>query len=82
MIHLMRRIGMNAFQTVLLPQLSAGEIQRLNHADMGMLSSDQIPLLPEIQGDRGVGTSHCRFKAESAPRGRLDRGNAQPPAME
>ena len=49
MIHLMRRIGMNAFQTVLLPQLSAGEIQRLNHADIAMLSSEQIPLLPEIQ---------------------------------
>ena len=48
-ITLMRHIGMNAFQTVLLPQLSPEEIKRLNHLDQSVLSEADIPVEREIE---------------------------------
>lgn len=46
-IYLMRHIGMKAFQTVLLPQLSSEEIKRLNH--MRSLENEKFPVQSEIE---------------------------------
>ena len=46
-IYLMRHIGMKAFQTVLLPQLSSEEIKRLNH--MRSLENEKLPVQLEIE---------------------------------
>jgi hypothetical protein len=48
-ILLMRLIGMSAFQTVLFPQMSREEIQRLNHLDLATLTSIGIAIEPEIE---------------------------------
>lgn len=48
-ISLMRHIGMNAFQTVLLPQVSALEIKRLNHLDLKSLSKENLFVEEEIK---------------------------------
>ncbi|MBI3965323.1 MAG: hypothetical protein HY329_06780 [Chloroflexi bacterium] len=41
-ITLMRHVGMRAFQTVLLPQVSPGEIKRLNHLSLDALRTEEI----------------------------------------
>jgi hypothetical protein len=48
-IFLMRYIGMNAFQTVLLPHLSAQEVKRLNHLDSRSLQSEKLTAAREIE---------------------------------
>jgi hypothetical protein len=47
-ISLMRHIGMNAFQTMLLPQISADEIKRLNHLDRSALAIGHLAVEAEI----------------------------------
>lgn len=48
-ISLMRHIGMNAFQTVLFPQMSKQEIKRLNHLDLTALVGEGLAVEPEIE---------------------------------
>ncbi len=49
-VSLMRHVGMRAFQTVLFPHLSAGEIARLNHMDLTAVpGSDRPAAEPEIE---------------------------------
>jgi hypothetical protein len=48
-IALMRRVGMLAFQTVLLPHRTPGEIQRLNHLDSATLGAQELPVEAEIE---------------------------------
>ena len=48
-IAVMRRVGMKAFQTVLLPRYSPEEIKRLNHLDLAALSAVGLPVLAEIE---------------------------------
>lgn len=48
-IALMRRVGMKAFQTVLLPRYSPEEIKRLNHLELPALSAAGLPVLEEIE---------------------------------
>jgi hypothetical protein len=47
-ISVMRHIGMNAFQTVLLPHVSALEIKRLNHLDLHSILSEHLAIEDEI----------------------------------
>ena len=46
---LMRHIGMNAFQTILFPQISPAEIKRLNHLDQLLLSDEKLNVKREIE---------------------------------
>ena len=46
---LMRHLGMNAFQTVLLPQLSGEQIKSLNHTRKEELSGRSLPVEWEIE---------------------------------
>jgi len=48
-ILLMRHLGMNAFQTVLLPHLSGEKIKHLNHLDPNALEDQHIPVTAEIE---------------------------------
>jgi hypothetical protein len=48
-IHLMRLIGMNAFHTVLLPQLSPQSIKDLNHANYDVISASNLDIDAEIE---------------------------------
>ncbi len=48
-ILLMRRVGMNAFQTVLLPQFSPQEIKRLNHLKPEEIEQNNLNIGLEIQ---------------------------------
>jgi hypothetical protein len=48
-ISLMRRVGMMAFQTVLLPQLAGPTIKRLNHLDARGLASESLPIRDEVE---------------------------------
>src|SRR5439155_6995762 len=48
-IILMRHIGMNAFQTALLPHFTPSEVQRLNHATLDQLAGENIRTEPELQ---------------------------------
>jgi hypothetical protein len=48
-IHLMRQIGMDAFQTLLLPQLDPREIKRLNHLDALLIGGENLPVENEIE---------------------------------
>lgn len=61
MIDVMRRLGMRAFQTVLLPALPASEIKRLNHTDISALRSHVLDLRGEVE----------RALAVSEPMGRI-----------
>ncbi len=49
MIDVMRRIGMNAFHTALLPSFSGDEIKRLNHTDINSLWQNAIDIPSEIE---------------------------------
>src|SRR5215213_1566391 len=48
MIHVMRQVGIDAFQTVLLPNLGRERIKLLNH-DLGALHAAHPDVLPEIE---------------------------------
>jgi hypothetical protein len=48
-IHLMRQLGMRAFQTVLLPHLGPGEVRRLNHLPLARLDGEGLPVEAEIE---------------------------------
>jgi hypothetical protein len=48
-VWLMRSIGMQAFQTVLLPERDPAEVQRLNHLPLQELRALRIPAGPEIE---------------------------------
>lgn len=48
-ISLMRRVGMAAFQTVLLPQLTGPAIKRLNHLDAPALAGESLPIRDEVE---------------------------------
>lgn len=47
-VHVMRHIGMNAFQTLLFPQLSPSEIKRINHLNLSEIQNEQLPVKDEI----------------------------------
>ena len=47
-VSLMRHLGMSAFQTVLFPHLTPGEIKRLNHLSLRELRSERIDVSREI----------------------------------
>lgn len=49
MVAVMRQIGMNAFQTVLLPGSTAAEIQRMNHLSLDGLARELLPVGPEME---------------------------------
>ena len=49
MIEVMRRLGMNAFHTVLLPSLPGSEIKRLNHTGLDTLRREDIDLEAEVE---------------------------------
>lgn len=49
MIDVMRRLGMNAFLTVLLPTFPGDEIQRLNHTDINALRTKFFDIPAEIE---------------------------------
>lgn len=48
-IHLMRHIGMRAFQTVLFPSLSGEEIKQLNHLDKNGIKKRHLDVQKEIE---------------------------------
>lgn len=48
-ISLMRYVGMNAFQTLLLPHVSVADIKRLNHLDKISLKNERLNVQNEIQ---------------------------------
>ena len=48
-ILLMRHLGMDAFQTVLLPRLGGEEIKRLNHLDLEVLAGQDLSVPAEIE---------------------------------
>ena len=67
-ISLMRLIGMNAFQTLLLPACSGEEIKRLNHLDSKAIESAQVL---RISGDS---TGRKRNRASGTRRKAHDSG--------
>lgn len=48
-IHLMRHLGMNAFQTLLLPGFGPDEIKRINHLKLPSIEFENIPVSAEIE---------------------------------
>lgn len=48
-VQLMRRLGMDAFQTILLPQYPPSEIKRINHLSHDQLRLSQLDVAPEIE---------------------------------
>lgn len=48
-IALMRRLGMAAFQTTLLPACSGEAIKRFNHLDLAELKRDPVDVSPELE---------------------------------
>jgi hypothetical protein len=48
-VHLMRRIGMNAVQTVLFPDLIGSEVQRFNHMTHDELRASGPDVRPEVE---------------------------------
>src|SRR5262249_28816332 len=48
-IRLMRRVGMSAFQTTLLPLVPPDEIRRLNQLPLNSLEGEAIPVSEEIE---------------------------------
>ncbi|MEI6126603.1 MAG: hypothetical protein WCQ99_08650 [Pseudomonadota bacterium] len=47
-ITLMREIGMNAFQTVLLPKLSPFDIKRINHLESDLIALESLNITAEL----------------------------------
>lgn len=64
-ISLMRHIGMNAFQTVLFPQMSKKEVKRLNHLDLTALISEGLAVEPEIERALSVSEAILTTSARS-----------------
>lgn len=62
-ILLMRRIGMSAFQTVLFPQMSKEEIQRLNHLDLTSIKNTGLAVKSEIE--RAISVSETILTASA-----------------
>jgi hypothetical protein len=58
-VHLMRRVGMNAVQTVLLPHLQGPEIQRFNHMSSDELHGSGPDVRPEIERAFAVSSPHA-----------------------
>jgi hypothetical protein len=48
-ISLMREVGMNAFQTALLPQVSPAEIKRINHLSQNEIALESLNIKAEIE---------------------------------
>jgi hypothetical protein len=48
-VHLMRRVGMNAVQTVLFPDLIGSEVQRFNHMPPDELRASGPDVRPEVE---------------------------------
>ena len=61
-VSLMRRVGMNAFQTVLFPHLPAQEIKRLNHLQVAELNGAAVDVAPEISRVFEVAEPLCSFR--------------------
>jgi hypothetical protein len=64
-VRLMRRIGMSAFQTTLLPLASPGEVQRLNQLPVEALPAESVDVAAEVERALAVVTPVGRW-------GRLD----------
>jgi len=64
-ISLMREVGMNAFQTVLLPQLSPSEIKRINHLSKNAISLESLNIEAEIERIFSVSESVIELKDKS-----------------
>ena len=47
-ICLMREVGMNSSQTVLLPSLSPSDVKRINHLDRKLIAHDSLDIAAEI----------------------------------
>ena len=62
-VHLMRRLGMDSYQTTLLPDRAPDEIKRLNHLTLPQLESEDIPVSLEIA--RAMAVSEPVFEFES-----------------
>lgn len=63
MIWVMRRIGMEAYQTALLPSIAPAEIRRLNHLSLVQLASAALDVTPEIERALLVSQSLLRTDA-------------------
>jgi hypothetical protein len=61
-IGLMRRVGMEAFQTTLLPSCSGEAIKRLNHLTLNQLAHDPIDVQPEFE--RALQISEPLYEAD------------------
>jgi hypothetical protein len=48
-IFLMRNIGMNAFQTVLFPNIGAIEVKRINHLSQGEIINEKLDVKSELE---------------------------------
>jgi hypothetical protein len=48
-ISVMRQVGMEAYQTLLFPHLSPGEIKRLNHLDLAQLDHQGLDVTREVE---------------------------------
>ncbi len=48
-IHLLRHVGISAFQTVLLPHLEPGTIKRLNHSSIEELNNARLDVPSELE---------------------------------
>jgi hypothetical protein len=48
-IYIMREAGMNAFQTVLLPEFDPLQIKRLNHLKLDEIHNEVLPIRKEIE---------------------------------
>jgi hypothetical protein len=49
MIHVMRHIGMDAFQTLLLPSLTPQEVKIINHFSVSEIGRENLPVKDEIE---------------------------------
>ncbi len=47
-VHLLRHVGISAFQTVLLPDIEPEEIKRLNHSSLDILRSSKLDVPREL----------------------------------
>lgn len=57
-VYLMRAIGMNAFQTVLLPQLHGEDVKALNHRSVqDLLANPPVTIVPEVDRALSVARS-------------------------
>lgn len=48
-IYVMREAGMNAFQTILLPEFDSNQIKRLNHLKANEIKNEVLPVRKEIE---------------------------------